>query len=109
MLLGLDDIFLLHESVFPYLGIHEKVVYATYAGLVLFYLVKFYPTILKTEYILLVMALGFFALSVIFDKSSIPGIDPYLLEDGVKIAGIVSWMFYFYSVGTVAINKYTTQ
>jgi len=39
MLLGLDDIFLFHESVYPYyLGIHEKVVYATYAGLVLFIL-----------------------------------------------------------------------
>jgi len=55
------------------------------------------------------MALGFFALSVIFDKTSIPGIDPYLLEDGAKMVGIVSWMFYFFSVGTMAINKYTTQ
>lgn len=109
MLLGLDDIFLLHESVFPYLGIHEKVVYATYAGLVLFYLYKFYPIIITTEYILLVMALGFFALSVIFDKSSIPGIDPYLLEDGAKIVGIVSWMAYFFSVGTIAINKHTIK
>jgi len=109
MLLGLDDIFLLHESVFPNLGIHEKVVYATYAGLVLFYLVKFYPIILDTKYIFLVMALGFFALSVIFDKSSIPGIDPYLLEDGAKIIGIVSWLFYFFQVGTDSIHKYATQ
>lgn len=109
MLLGLDDIFLLHESVFPSLGIHEKVVYATYAGLVLFYLSKFYRVILDTKYIFLVMALGFFALSVIFDKSSIPGIDPYLLEDGAKIIGIVSWLFYFFQVGKDTINKYATQ
>lgn len=109
MLLALDDIFLLHESVFPYLGIHEKVVYATYAGLVLFYLIKFWPIILDTKYIFLVMALGFFALSVIFDKSSIPGIDPYLLEDGAKIVGIVSWLFYFFQVGTGAIHKHSAQ
>ena len=109
MLLGLDDIFLLHESVFPYFGIHEKVVYATYAGLVLFYLVKFYQTILDTKYILLVMALFFFALSVIFDKSSIPGIDTYLLEDGAKIVGIISWMSYFFSVSTLAIKNQNTQ
>jgi len=109
LLLGLDDIFLLHESVFPYLGIHEKVVYATYAGLVLFYLIRFYPTILNTKYIFLVMALVFFALSVIFDKTSIPGIDPYLLEDGAKMFGIVSWLAYFFSVGTVAVNNHTTQ
>jgi len=55
------------------------------------------------------MALFFFALSVIFDKSSIPGIDPYLLEDGAKIAGIVSWMSYFFSVGTTAINNHTSK
>ncbi len=109
LLLGFDDIFLLHESVFPYLGIHEKVVYATYAGLVLFYLIKFYPTILNTKYIFLIMALVFFALSVIFDKSSIPGIDPYLLEDGAKMVGIVSWLAYFFSVGAQAVNSHTTQ
>jgi len=109
LLLGFDDVFLLHESVFPYLGIHEKVVYVTYVGLVLFYLVKFYPTILQTKYIFLVMALGFFALSVIFDKSSIPGINPYLLEDGAKMFGIVSWMVYFFSVGTIAVNKHTNK
>ena len=45
LLLGLDDIFLLHEEFFPWLGVPEVLVFASYAAGVLFYLVRFYSTI----------------------------------------------------------------
>ncbi len=106
MVLGLDDIFLLHESVFPHLGIPEKVVYASYAGFVLLYLLWFYSVILNTEYILLMVALILFFASIVLDNFTPPGFNPYLLEDGAKMAGIVNWFFYFFRVGIVAILCY---
>ena len=56
LLLGLDDAFLLHETVLPHFGIPENLVLGSYAGFVLLYLVRFYPLIFETEYFLLVIA-----------------------------------------------------
>ena len=110
LVLVLDDAFLLHESVFPYhLGIAEKAVFVTYAGFVLLYLLRFYSVILNTEYILLVAALIFFGVSIALDIFNPPGLNPYLFEDAAKIAGIVSWLVYFFRVGIVAISCHDTQ
>lgn len=99
-ILLLDDLFLLHEELFPYyLKIPEKLVYLGYGMLISLYLVKFRKTILKTEFILLVLAFGFFGLSVFLDLLPIAdwfGSDnEYLLEDGTKMLGMVSWLAYF--------------
>ena len=103
LVLGLDDVFLLHEKFFPYLGVPEKAVFVIYAVFVLFYLVRFYSIILKTEYILLGMALVFFGVSVTIDLFQPYGIDRYLFEDGAKLVGIVSWLAYFFRVGAFAV------
>lgn len=103
LMLGLDDVFLLHEQVFPYLGIPEKLVYSSYAGFVLFHLVRFYSVILETEYILLGMSFFFFGVSITLDLLNIPGLDPHIFEDSAKLVGIVSWLSYFFRVGVFAI------
>lgn len=104
LLLGLDDMFLFHEAVFPRLGVPEKVVFGSYAIFLLLYLVKFYPLILKTEYILMAMSLFFFGTSVMLDLVPLPGINPFLLEDGTKLIGIISWLAYFLQVGNYSVN-----
>lgn len=109
LVLGLDDVFLLHEEFFPYFGVPEKAVFVSYAGFVLFYLVRFYSIILKTEYLLLGMALVFFGLSVISDLLPPHGIDPYLFEDGAKLLGIVSWLVYFFRAGASAVHHNAAQ
>lgn len=109
LVLGLDDAFLLHEELFPYFGIPQIVVLVSYAGFVLFYLIKFYSIILKTEYILLVMALVFFGISMTLDLFHPSGIDPYLFEDGAKLLGIVSWLSYFFRVGEFAVYLNAAQ
>lgn len=98
IVLGFDDLFLVHEYVFPkYFGISEKVVFSFYLVFLLFYLVKYFLLIVKTDYILLMMALAFFSLSMIMDLLAVPGLlDSYLLEDGSKMVGIISWLFYFF-------------
>lgn len=103
LLLGLDDALLLHEQFFPSIGIPETVVLAIYGGLTLFYLIRFYSRILKTEYILLGMAFFFFGMSIVLDLLPLPGINPYVLEDSAKLAGIVSWLAYFSYAGASAI------
>ena len=101
MLLLFDDLFMFHEALFPeYLHIPQKLVYLVYMGLALLYLFRHRASILKTEYVLFFLALGFFALSVGMDL-----IQPnrahtslsihYLFEDGFKLLGITGWFGYF--------------
>ncbi len=111
LLLGLDDVFLLHENFFPrFVGVPETVVIASYLGCVLFCLVRFYSVILKTDYILLGMALIFFGVSNILDLlDPFPFLDSYLYEDGAKLVGIVSWLSYFFRVGAFAVYRNAAQ
>ena len=97
----LDDLFLLHEQIFPCdLGIPQKFVLLGYMGVTLVGLVVFRKSILETEYLLFLLALGFFGLSVfvdVFDHEidALIGGWRYLFEDGSKFLGIVTWLGYF--------------
>lgn len=102
LILALDDLFMLHEVVFPdNLGVPEEIVYGTYAALILWLVVAFRKIILRTSFLLLILALAGFGLSVGSDAIApyvaIPGM--YLLENGGKLFGIVSWSAYFTLVG----------
>lgn len=99
LLLGLDDAFLLHESVLPYFGIPQIFVLGSYVVFVMLYLFRFYPVILQTEYRLMAFALSFFGISVMLDVLNPPGINPFFFEDGAKLIGLVSWLAYFFLVG----------
>jgi hypothetical protein len=103
--LALDDLFTLHEIVIPaYLYIPDiwplsapqKLTIALYGAVVLLYLIRFRRAILKTDYLLLIPALGFFGLSVFFDGVgdwiAVPG--HHYFEDGAKLMGITGWTVY---------------
>lgn len=109
LLLGLDDMFLLHEEVFPRFGIPEKAVFSGYASLLIFYLIRGYKTLLKTEYVLLGMAFVCFGGSIVLDLWEPPGIDPFLFEDSVKLVGIVSWLVYFFKTAMTAVSQSMIQ
>jgi len=97
MLLGFDDVFMFHESVFPSLGIHQKIVFLCYAILLMVYGLKFVKVLLRTDYLLFVFSVFWFGVSLLVDNfihSSSPYITK-LLEDGAKFIGITSWVFYF--------------
>lgn len=106
-LLTLDDVFLFHEpdGFLPtVMHIPEKGVYLIYLCLTAGYLVKFRRIILQdTNYSILMIALMAFFLSMGLDKvpeSLLPistrGIA--LIEDGMKLVGIVSWFSYFLNI-----------
>ncbi len=93
----LDDWFMFHEELFPdYLHIPQPAVYAGYLVLIAMYFFKFGKVIAATEYSLLLIACGFFALSIICDFLLPPEGLQFLLEDGLKLFGIVTWFLYFF-------------
>lgn len=99
-LLALDDLFMLHEEVFPVrLGVSELVLYAVYSVLAAG-LVSFLPLLLELDFALLGLALGFFALSVASDKGvlrllfDLRGPTGLLFEDLAKMLGIVCWLIF---------------
>ena len=108
MLLALDDAFLMHEFVLPSIGIPQNFVLGSYVVFVLLYLLRFKQVILETEYVLLAMALFFFAVSVILDVLHSPGIHPYFFEDSAKLVGLVSWLAYFFRVGEYSVQLHST-
>lgn len=94
--LALDDLFQIHESLAPvYLGIPEGAVYGLLGMAVVAYLLSFRDLLLNLRGLLLLGALGLLAVSV-----GVDGLEhwlwrlghwTYLLEDGLKWMGIVSW------------------
>lgn len=100
-MLMLDDLFMLHEVVFPdELGIPEALVYVTYFVVIAGFFVRFRSFILQTNFLLLALACVGFGVSIGADEIarsvSIPGM--YLFEDGGKFFGIVNWAAYFIQV-----------
>lgn len=96
LLLLMDDLFLFHEEIAPhFLNVRERYVLLSYGLIMAAYLVKFWRTILETDFSLLFVAGGCFMLSVFIDKNSFAALpDPYLLEDGAKFSGIAFWLLY---------------
>lgn len=96
LMLLVDDLFLLHEEVYrDYLLIPEKITLFAYGSIVLLYLAVFRKTILQTNFLLMGLAITFFALSIAVDL--LTGNDSqigFLLEDGAKFLGIVGWSAY---------------
>lgn len=109
LLLGIDDAFMLHEQFFPFIGIKEKLIYLTYIGLVLFYLVRFHAFIFTTEFLVLVVGLSLFAFSVAFDWFQPKDIDIFFYEDGAKFIGILCWFVYFLHTSHLQVCRQTAQ
>ena len=105
-LFTLDDLFMLHEVVFPtYLYVPEPVVLGLYGALTLGCLARFRRTILKTEYGLLVVAMGLLGSSLTLDLLPFGRLYELVLEDGFKFMGIVTWNVYFVRTSlTLAIS-----
>lgn len=98
--LMLDDLFLFHERYFPvYIGLPERLVYVLYIFTILTYLFWFRKIILQSDYVILLLACGCFAGSILIDQVFPPeGNFFFLTEDGLKFLGISCWCFYFYRV-----------
>jgi hypothetical protein len=113
MILAIDDFFMLHEDFFPILlKIPEKLILLTYGLMMLSILVKFKKIVLHNHLKTFIVTISFLALSIIADqilpdKAYLlkPG-DNFLLEDGLKLVGIVSWSFYLIKMSQERLQSY---
>ncbi len=91
-----DDLFLIHEKIVPkYLGISQNVIFMIYGLSILTYFLRWRRQILQTEYIFLLLALIFFALSLFLDIVHLPIAHHTFFEDSFKFMGILNWSAYY--------------
>ena len=98
-LLGLDDLFLLHDQAFPkYLSIGQPVILAIYGLLAGVYLLRFAPQIARTAFPVFLLAFALLGSSVALDQMqdhlSIYPPGSGFLEDALKLLGIGTWLSY---------------
>jgi len=101
--LGLDDLLMFHEVVFPeYFHVPETVIYLAYLLVMVAYLFFFIHEIYSfTNYTLLVAALLAFGSSILIDVFW----GFAFAEDGAKFLGIVFWFAYYFST----VKKFITD
>jgi len=97
MLLLLDDLFQLHEAVFPgVLGIRQRYVLLVYLLTTAIYLLAYRKLILANFSIYMLAALSLFGISMAQDLfGGTSSSWNYLVEDGAKLFGIISWFIFF--------------
>lgn len=88
--LAIDDAFLLHEKVFPILGVSQNVVLSSYILLTLIYLAMSWRIIINSDYLLLILGGIGFTVSLLIDIVLHTPIWVYL-EDSGKFFGICCW------------------
>lgn len=111
-----DDVFQFHEEIGEdYLGISEKIVMLGYGVLGLIFLFSNLPEIFSSEYLLLGLALFLFGMSIFMDAVDLD--DLWLIgrlfddqlqifaEDGLKLAGVVTWLVFFARYGNQRIKS----
>jgi hypothetical protein len=110
LILMLDDLFLLHEEVFPnYIGIPEKGVYVIYINMLILYALLFRERILKSDYLILGLAFFLIGGSTLIKQIPMPIPEDSFLEDAVKLLGIICWFTYFLRTGFAVLSKVYSQ
>lgn len=117
--LALDDFFMIHEWVVPtYLPLSPDVLFGVYFFVAFFLLFIFRNEILASPYPIFVFAGGCFALSIMIDligpfRSVEWGMPArlvwtleYIVEDGLKMIGIIAWAHYFILVSFGVVRPY---
>lgn len=112
-ILMFDDLYLLHEEVFPErLHVPQPLIYAAYGAVIVGYLIGFRHLIRESDFALLFLAFVFFGASALVDLfvtpeefmlfTDFPG--RHLTEDGLKLLGIVGWTAYFWRLATQTVR-----
>ncbi|PCJ56731.1 MAG: hypothetical protein COA73_11645 [Candidatus Hydrogenedentota bacterium] len=109
MLMG-DDLFLLHERVFPEsFNLREEFLIGLYAFILISILYVWRRYILSGDYILLFLALFFFGISVSIDSMPMDIPQRHFFEDGSKFVGIMTWTMYICRNAVQALNYHFSR
>lgn len=101
MFLGLDDFFMLHEVVYPRIGLEEGVVVVLYGVGLICLVLRYRLVILASELLLLAIGAALFGASVLVD-GFIP--DSTAFEDVPKASAILFWLCYFWRLSLDRLN-----
>lgn len=106
LMMTLDDLFQLHEFVFPnYFSTSANAVYLTYMNIFLIYFIYFRKRLLASEFTILALAFFFLGLSTIIDVLPLPIPKDTFLEDAIKLFGIVTWFIYYFRTGNEVLSE----
>lgn len=108
--LAMDDAFLLHEIVFPKVGIPQFFVLAVYVLLAASYVIASWRVILSSEYWILGLGVGAVAISLGIDQF-FHSLEPMIviIEDSAKFFGLFSWFVFHVVTLTVAFQTRTAN
>lgn len=87
--MGLDDIFMLHDTVYPKLFLSETLVSALYFGTIGVIVVRYHRQLARSTLVGMAVAMMFWVLSAVFDRYF--NHIGQLAEDGSKFIGIAVW------------------
>jgi hypothetical protein len=107
--MGLDDMFMLHDRVYPKLYLNETLVSALYFGVIGVIVLRYFRQLARSTLAGIAIAVGFWVLSAAFDLffNNIG----QLAEDGSKFIGIAVWAAAWIrqAYGDVARLAYTRE
>lgn len=119
--LALDDFFMIHEWVIPtYLPLSEDVMFGVYFVIAVLLVVLFRDEFLRSPYPIFAFALACFAVSIVIDLAGPARFQEwgmpirlvwnleYVVEDGLKLLGIIAWLHYFTLVSYQALHPYVS-
>ena len=108
--LAMDDAFLLHEIVFPKIGVPQFLVLAVYVLLAFSYIIASWRVILSSEYWILGLGVGAVAISLGVDQL-LHSLDPtiVIIEDSAKFFGLFCWFAFHVVTLVVAFQAHTAN
>jgi hypothetical protein len=108
-----DDFFLLHDVIFPeYLHINENFLYVFYGFSFVALMYFFRRILLNSDYVLLILSVGFLGISVFVDVIIVMGFDnrySMVFEDMAKFMGLFSWSCYFLRTGWKIVSPLSLE
>jgi hypothetical protein len=87
--MGVDDIFMLHDKIYPRLYLNETLVYLLYFGTIGFIFLRYRRQLARSTLVGIALTIGFWVLSAFLDYYF--NHIGQLAEDGSKFIGIVIW------------------
>jgi hypothetical protein len=115
-MLALDDLYMFHETYFWRTPLSDLMTPLVYGTLILSFLYLFREFLLDNGGILLLLALGFVGMSMLIDLSHDfhllvvnDSTTRYLVEDGSKLIGTLSWLVFSTFASHRVITSYINQ
>jgi hypothetical protein len=101
LVFAVDDVFQLRGELYDHLGLSEVAVFAVYALILCVFAIVFRSTILRTEYVVLAVAVTLFVVWLALRHFGVE----FVVQDGVKLVGQLTLLLYFWRTSAYGVNS----